>query len=173
MAAKSDFNFPLLIDEGSEAIKAWGVLNEKQGSVPHPTVAVVDTQLVDSGETNPCSADSDGDGIQDGVELGIVTPIADPDGAGPMEGTDTAVFIADADPTTTTDPTNPDTDGDGYSDGAEDLNFNGQLDAGESDPNSEASRPRSVQVPLPLWSLLLLALLLGGIGMRSWRSNRV
>ena len=44
MGKKSELGFPLLIDEGSEAIKAWGVLNEKQGSVPHPTVAVVDTE---------------------------------------------------------------------------------------------------------------------------------
>jgi hypothetical protein len=122
--------------------------------------------IVDSGETNPCSADSDGDGISDGVELGITTPVADPDGTGPMEGTNLAAFIADADPTTTTDPTNPDSDGDGFTDGAEDLNFNGQLDANESDPNDIASLPRSKQIPLPLWSLLLLSLLLGGIGIR-------
>jgi hypothetical protein len=123
-------------------------------------------QIVDSGETNPCNADSDGDGIRDGVELGITTPVADPDGDGPMEGTDTSAFVADADPSSTTDPTDPDSDGDGLSDGAEDLNFNGLLEEGEGDPNDPASRPRSVQVPLPLWSLVALGILLGMLGLR-------
>jgi 2',3'-cyclic-nucleotide 2'-phosphodiesterase (5'-nucleotidase family) len=128
-------------------------------------------QIVDAGESNPCNPDSDGDGIRDGVELGITTPITDPDGDGPMEGTDTAAFVADADPSTTTDPTDPDSDGDGFSDGAEDLNFNGRLDAEESDPNDLTSRPRSVQVPLPLWSLLLLAGLLSLLGLRAADRN--
>lgn len=35
-----------------------------------------------------------------------------------------------------TDPQNPDTDGDGKPDGEEDANQNGQLDPGESDPNT-------------------------------------
>jgi hypothetical protein len=100
------------------------------------------------------------------VELGITTPVADPDGDGPMEGTDTSAFVADADPSSTTDPTDPDSDGDGLSDGAEDLNFNGLLEEGEGDPNDPASRPRSVQVPLPLWSLVALGILLGMLGLR-------
>ncbi len=33
---------PLLIDADSETIKAYGVLNERQGSVPHPTVVIAD-----------------------------------------------------------------------------------------------------------------------------------
>lgn len=44
MKEKSGLGFPLLIDEGSETIKAWGILNEEQGSIPHPTVAVVDRE---------------------------------------------------------------------------------------------------------------------------------
>ncbi len=44
MQEMSGLGFPLLVDEGSETIKEWGILNEKQGSVPHPTVAVVDTE---------------------------------------------------------------------------------------------------------------------------------
>ena len=67
--------------------------------------------------TNPKSADTDKDGLADGLEVGKV---------------------GDADPSTTTDPTNPDSDGDGVLDGAEDKNKNGKVDAGEADPNNKA-----------------------------------
>lgn len=85
---------------------------------------------VDTGETDPCDADTDGDGVQDGTESGVT------------EGhpTDTgAEFIPDADPSTTTDPLNPDSDGDGLLDGQEDFNYNGKWDNRESDPNNELS----------------------------------
>ena len=97
--------------------------------------------VVDEGETDPCNADTDGDGIQDGTELGITEPVADPDGEGPLLGTDTAVFIPDADPNTTTNPLNADSDGDGAWDGAEDRNYNGRVDAGETDPSDASSKP--------------------------------
>ncbi|QQO55498.1 MAG: hypothetical protein N838_21255 [Thiohalocapsa sp. PB-PSB1] len=70
--------------------------------------------------TDPRQADTDGDGLTDGVELGI------------------AGF--DADPTTTTDPLNPDSDGDGLLDGnnglnpSEDWDNNGRVDFGDTDP---------------------------------------
>ena len=91
--------------------------------------------MVDTGETDPCNPDTDGDGIQDGTELGVTTPVPDPDGTtGPLLGTDTTKFQPDLDPATTTDPLNPDTDGDGVKDGDEDTNLNGRLDDGETDP---------------------------------------
>ena len=46
----------------------------------------------------------DGDGLQDGTELGDTTPVPDPDGAGPAEGTDLGVFIPDADAGATVHP---------------------------------------------------------------------
>ncbi|WP_374755141.1 hypothetical protein [Arcicella aurantiaca] len=79
-------------------------------------------------DTNPLSVDTDGDGIQDGTEKGITTPVADPDGAGPLLGTNTATFVADVDPATTTNPLSVDTDGDGLADGIEDANKNGKQD---------------------------------------------
>lgn len=91
--------------------------------------------IVDTGETDPCNIDTDGDGIQDGTELGYTEPIADPDGEGPLLGTETTKFQPDLDPDITTNPLNPDTDGDGIDDGMEDLNHNGRVDQGESDPN--------------------------------------
>ncbi|MDK2373278.1 MAG: hypothetical protein QI197_07885, partial [Candidatus Korarchaeota archaeon] len=81
--------------------------------------------------TRPDNSDTDGDGIQDGTELGVTSGI--PGGAG--VGTDPAVFVPDADNTTKTDPTLVDSDSDGLSDGAEDVNNNGAVDPGESDPN--------------------------------------
>jgi len=85
--------------------------------------------------------DTDGDGIQDGTESGLTTGDTD---------TDLAVFIPDADPATTTDPTLADTDDDGVPDGDEDWNKNGRVDAGEGDPND-----RNVNA-LPGIPLLLL-----------------
>ena len=55
--------------------------------------------------------------------------------------TDQTVFIPDSDPTTTTDPGNKDTDGDGLDDGEEDSNKNGRVDQAESDPNDKQSGP--------------------------------
>ena len=100
--------------------------------------------VVDAGETDPCKRDTDGDGIQDGTELGITVPVADPDGDGHLLGTDTNVFIADADPDTTTDPLNKDSDNDGAWDGTEDANYNGRVDAGETDPNDILSNPSTL-----------------------------
>ena len=85
--------------------------------------------VVDSGETDPCNIDTDGDGIQDGTELGYTLADIGPD-------TDTNIFQPDLDPSsTTTDPLDDDSDDDGWLDGQEDMNHNGMLDEGESAPN--------------------------------------
>ena len=78
------------------------------------------------GTTSPTQADSDGDGVDDGIEVGRTSSV-DPRCAN---------FAGDADPATTTDPTVADTDGDGIADGAEDASGNGRVDAGETDPRS-------------------------------------
>ena len=87
---------------------------------------------------DPLDADSDGDGLQDGTEAGITEGTPDT-GAG---------FVPDADPSTTTDPADPDTDDDEVCDGpnavepfcglcgtGEDANANGMVDEGEANPN--------------------------------------
>ncbi|RUO91248.1 VWA domain-containing protein [Corallococcus sp. AB018] len=86
-------------------------------------------------ETDPNTADSDGDGIPDGVEdankNGSVSPgetdprLRDTDGDGLPDGLEKQ---------TGTDPLKPDSDGDTCSDGAEDVNKNGKVDPGETDP---------------------------------------
>jgi hypothetical protein len=80
------------------------------------------------GSINALDVDADADGMLDGTEAGVaVAPV----------GTNLAArsFVADADPTTTTDPLNRDTDAGSVRDGAEDPNHNGRIDAGESNPN--------------------------------------
>jgi hypothetical protein len=82
-------------------------------------------------------------------------------------GTDLSLFVADADPASTTSPIDSDTDGDGSSDREEDLNLNGRVDAGETDPEDPQSYPFTDdgEVPfLPPIAYALLTLLLAGIG---------
>jgi hypothetical protein len=75
--------------------------------------------------TDPCNADSDGDGVRDGVELGRTSSPA-----AACAGT----FVADADTSTRTNPRAADTDGDGLSDGQEDSDRNGRVDGSETNP---------------------------------------
>ncbi|BBO71370.1 hypothetical protein DSCA_53000 [Desulfosarcina alkanivorans] len=124
--------------------------------------------------TNPLDADTDNDGILDGMGdedqdgvLGLADDethpcFADTDNDGILDGTksgltaddigpdtDPVVFIPDANPTTTTNPLLTDTDGDGIPDGDEDFNHNGLVDEGEGDPNKKQA------VALPFIPLLL------------------
>ena len=88
-----------------------------------------------SGKTNPLLADTDSDGIQDGTESGRTMGWPG-DAANGILGTDPLIFIPDLDPATMTGPGNPDSDGGGLDDGAEDFNFNGLVEAGETYPES-------------------------------------
>jgi len=76
-------------------------------------------------KTDPGIADTDGDGILDGVELGRTSSV-DPKCA----------FAGDQDPTTRTSPVAVDTDGDKLPDGLEDVDRNGRRDPNETDPNA-------------------------------------
>jgi parallel beta-helix repeat protein/predicted outer membrane repeat protein len=77
-------------------------------------------------ELDPNDFDCDNDGLGDGLELGLAVPNGN--------DTDMTFFVADADPSTTTRATLRDTDGGGISDGIEDANRNGMMDAGEINP---------------------------------------
>ena len=46
MRDQAGLDFPLLVDESSAAIEAYGILNERHGKVPHPTVVIVDMEGV-------------------------------------------------------------------------------------------------------------------------------
>jgi len=89
--------------------------------------------------------DSDGDGLSDGLERGVVAPgvlgpDGQPDGApgvGVQDGTAALpVSELDTDDSTVTDPLDGDSDEDGLSDGQEDVDGDGSVDAGESDPGN-------------------------------------
>ena len=76
------------------------------------------------GLINALDPDSDDDGLLDGTELGS-------DCSSP--GTDRAVCVSDADPSTKTDPLRRDTDTGGVADGNEDPNLDGAIGVGEGD----------------------------------------
>ncbi len=75
-------------------------------------------------KTDPGVADTDGDGILDGVELGRTSSV-DP----------SCDFPGDQDPSTRTSPVTRDSDGDGLPDGIEDRNGDGKRAPDETDPN--------------------------------------
>ena len=106
-----------------------------------------DGDEVNVSTTDPLNPDSDGDGLPDGLELGVTTPIPGglSDGNSVVQvafgGTDSGIFVSDADPSTKTDPNNADTDGDLLTDGFEDTNHNGRLDEGETDPLTSDEPP--------------------------------
>jgi len=114
--------------------------------------------LEDELNSDPLDADSDEDGVGDGNEadpaldgdgdLAISVLDVDSDNDGLFDGTESGLDCssaatdarqghcrADADGgETTTSPVNPDTDGGGVRDGSEDVNLNGAVDAGETNP---------------------------------------
>ena len=95
--------------------------------------------LAGKGKTDPLNPDTDGDTLTDGLEVGVTQGVAagTSQGGKPFAGT-SADFAPDADPTTTTNPLDPDTDKGSVADGLEDANKNGKVDAGETDPNVQA-----------------------------------
>ncbi|MAC50486.1 MAG: hypothetical protein CMO45_09565, partial [Verrucomicrobiales bacterium] len=93
--------------------------------------------------TNPIKADTDGDGLSDGVETNTGTYVsatntgtdpkkADTDKDGLADGVETNTGELVDEENTGTDPNNADTDGDGYADGGELV--------GGTDPNDENSK---------------------------------
>ncbi len=46
MRDKLGVTFVNLMDPGSETIKRYGILNEKQGEIPHPTAIVIDKKRI-------------------------------------------------------------------------------------------------------------------------------
>ncbi|HEX8697694.1 MAG TPA: adventurous gliding motility lipoprotein CglD [Myxococcaceae bacterium] len=83
-----------------------------------------DTDRGNGQKTHPGLADTDQDGLQDGLELGITTPVA---------GT-SCTLPPDASAVLKTNPVNPDSDDDGLRDGTEDANKNGKADDNETHP---------------------------------------
>jgi len=86
-------------------------------------------------QTDPNNNDTDGDGLNDSYEaLVLLTDptSTDTDGDGIDDGVE--VNGSYGDPPRATDPRNNNTDGDQFDDGEEDVNGNGVVDSGETDP---------------------------------------
>lgn len=82
------------------------------------------------GTINALDPDSDNDGLFDGTELGL-------DCSGKGTQPDSTHCIADADEGgTKTDPLDADSDDGGVKDGSEDVNHDGAIDDGETDPTA-------------------------------------
>ena len=85
--------------------------------------------------TNPQRADTDGDGLNDSYEA--LTLLTDPTSSDTdNDGIDDGVEVNGAygNPPQPSNPRDNNTDGDAFDDGEEDTNFNGVIDAGETDP---------------------------------------
>jgi hypothetical protein len=93
--------------------------------------------VLDATDTSPTMFDTDGDGLGDGLEVGVTVGTPAGTSGGPalfrvtFLGT-AAGFTGDADPATTTNPRQVDSDGDGLADGAEDADRDGVRDATET-----------------------------------------
>ncbi|MCA2976911.1 MAG: thrombospondin type 3 repeat-containing protein [Myxococcaceae bacterium] len=89
------------------------------------------------GLVNPLDADADDDGVLDGTEQSVTMPSID-------TNLTVRAFVGDADPATRTSMLSPDTDRGGRSDGFEDVNQNGRVDPGETNPRSSADDATSL-----------------------------
>ena len=135
------------------------------------------------GRSHPRTPDSDGDGLPDGLEVGLRAGGTGTNVAADTNGDGIPNFAVDLDPPlyntldnagavpgvgagdrsarlagTTTDPGNPDSDGDGLLDGEEDANANGWIDgdgaplAAGSSPTLGRAWPNGIYDPGEVWS---------------------
>ncbi|HRI65794.1 MAG TPA: MopE-related protein [Polyangium sp.] len=134
------------VDNGCGDADGDGILDgleERLGSNPNDTDSdddglldgdevSFDTDSDGDGVINILDTDSDNDGLFDGTEMGKT-----------CTNPDTNVLVGHCRPDadagqTTTDPLNPDSDGDDKRDGSEDSNLNGRVDMSEGNPNDVA-----------------------------------
>jgi len=128
---------PALCDDWSARTSPWVPdadeddlwVSEEAWSGTSPTDADSDDDgALDGIDPFPIRCDGDGDRLPDGLEMGI-------DSFHPDTDLSEWCARADLDPTTQTDPTDPDSDGGSLLDGWEDRNRNGRVDIYEVDPS--------------------------------------
>ncbi|MCF7845005.1 MAG: hypothetical protein K9M03_04225 [Kiritimatiellales bacterium] len=118
----------------------------------------VNIQVERAAGSDPEIADTDGDGLSDGIEVFSLHSnpiIRDSDGDGILDGLEDKNRNGKVD-SGETDPLNIDSDRDGLCDGlcrvgsngkivrGEDINLNAEIDEGETDPNSEDSNGNGI-----------------------------
>ncbi|MEM1120289.1 MAG: DNRLRE domain-containing protein, partial [Bacteroidota bacterium] len=104
-----------------------------------PVSAYLELLLNGHGDVcGPCNYDEDGDGVAEPHDVDPNDPYSDSDGDGIADKVETGLD-GQYDEGTDTDPLNPDTDGDGLDDGEEDVNRDGIIELGETDPLSSCS----------------------------------
>ncbi|WP_455393039.1 hypothetical protein [[Eubacterium] cellulosolvens] len=130
-----DIEVKFLTDQFDADSDDDGVLDGDEGLDTSKSKEHPDNDPDGDGWNNAMDADSDGDGILDGTEVGLTDDDINWTATDQTKGR----FYPDQDPTTTTDPTKKDTDGDSWSDGDEDRNANGKYEPtqGEKDPNTK------------------------------------
>jgi hypothetical protein len=96
---------------------------------------IVDFDEINRFHTDPYKADTDGDGIDDKTEIRSYTFLSDDS----FDSLDVRKPNADGDGLRA--ELDPDSDNDGFADGLEDLNHNGKIDLGETDPFDPSSHP--------------------------------
>jgi hypothetical protein len=96
---------------------------------------IVDFDEINRFHTDPLNPDTDGDGIDDKTEIRSYTFLIDDS----FDSLD--VRKPDADGDGLRAELDPDSDNDGFADGLEDLNHNGKIDPGETDPFDPSSYP--------------------------------
>lgn len=134
------FQYPLY-DFDRDQIMDWEELEEGTDPVDADTDddGILDgVELAAENPTDPVDVDSDGDTLSDGQEDANQNGTIDTGETDPNNVDTDADALADVTEISGLNPTNPtvaDTDGDGLLDGEEDVNLNGVVDAGETDPN--------------------------------------
>ena len=137
------------------------------------------TNYLEFTDTNPNLPDTDGDGIDDGDEVSFdgdpsYNPLTDTDpNSEDSDGDNINDFdeinydgIPDYNELTDLNPLKNDTDNDGWNDDIEIAQGTDPLD----DTSFPQAAPATVNVPLPLWSLMLMALSICLVGVRLKRA---
>ncbi|OFY56547.1 MAG: hypothetical protein A2W93_03740 [Bacteroidetes bacterium GWF2_43_63] len=125
--------------DGSEDLDHDGIVDASESN---PLDADSDDDGIDDSDEsamglNKIMSDTDGDVLNDGQEIGRNMPVAP--GTSNVRGvsylgTDMMVWRFDANTSSKTDPLDADSDDDGISDGTEDIDHDGLVDASETNP---------------------------------------
>lgn len=154
-----NFNGRIDMEEGKESDETNPHLKDSDGDgIPDGDEEDLNGNgILDAHESDPLKKDTDGDGVADNIEItmaGLFPNMCDSEGDGLNDGIEMGIIHVSGeeggcDGLQTSgsnfenmeilNPAKVDSDGDGLADGEEDLNHNGWLDPGETDPTTPDS----------------------------------